>query len=204
MTLYLKRAGWTLIVLLIGIGALFASMVRIVPGAPPATVPALETHPPSVAYSAQAGMPSLIVPVEGMARSAIRDTWGQSRANGARTHQATDIMAPAGARVVAAAPGVVEKLYFSHGGGGITLYVRSPDRLWSYYYAHLQAYAPGMHEGMVVRAGDLLGFVGDTGNAGAGNYHLHFAVAKMRREERWWQGEPVNPYPLLAGQGAGG
>ena len=106
-------------------------------------------------------------------------------------------MAPGGTPVVAAAPGTVEKLFFSQGGGGVTLYVRSPDRGWSYYYAHLRGYAPGIREGMPVRAGQLLGFVGDTGNAGAGNYHLHFGVSRMTPDAQWHEGQAVNPYPLL-------
>jgi murein DD-endopeptidase MepM/ murein hydrolase activator NlpD len=141
----------------------------------------------------------LTVPVQGVARKDIHDTWGQSRANGARTHQASDIMAPAGAVVVAAAPGMVEKLYYSNGGGGITVYIRSPDKRWCYYYAHLAGYPIGFHEGQAVQAGEPVGYVGDTGNAGTGNFHLHFAMARMKPGERWWQGEPVNPYPLLAG-----
>jgi murein DD-endopeptidase MepM/ murein hydrolase activator NlpD len=107
-------------------------------------------------------------------------------------------MAPAGTPVIAAAPGRVEKL-FNSDAGGITIYVRSPDHAWSHYYAHLAGYAPGLHEGMAVERGTLLGFVGNTGNAGAGNTHLHFAIARMRPGDDWHQGEPVNPYPLLAG-----
>lgn len=199
MTLYWRRVGWGFIMLLIGVGALFASMVRIVPqpAAPPA--PAQETVLAPAPAPQPVVHPLLTVPVEGVARAAIRDTWGESRAGGARAHQGTDIIAPAGTRVVAAAAGTVEKLYFSHGGGGITLYVRSPDRRWSYYYAHLQGYAPGVAEGAQVAAGALLGYVGDTGNAGLGNYHLHFGMARMAPADRWWKGEPVNPWPLLAG-----
>lgn len=206
MTLYLKRVGWALILLLIGIGVLFASMVRIVPQpAAPADqhAPAVQVAPAPPA-SPNYTHARLIVPVQGVARSAIVDSWGQPRGDGARTHQGTDIMAPAGTPVVAAAAGTIEKLFLSNGGGGITLYVRSPDRLWIYYYAHLQAYAPGIVEGRTVAPGELLGYVGDTGNAGTGNFHLHFGMARMRREERWHQGVPVNPYPLLAGSGAGG
>jgi murein DD-endopeptidase MepM/ murein hydrolase activator NlpD len=178
-----------------------ASMIRIVPGEPAA--PVAQPVAQSEAPASPAGSwthPLLTVPVQGVARTRIVDTWGQSRANGARTHQATDIMAPGGTPVIAAAPGTVEKLFYSQGGGGITLYVRSPDRQWSYYYAHLQRYAPGIVEGMQVKTGDLLGFVGDTGNAGTGNYHLHFALSHMQPSESWWKGQPVNPYPLLAGR----
>ena len=183
------------IVLLLGFAAL-ASMIRIVP-TPPAVPAQQATTAPTPLGAWQ--HPPLIVPAQGITRDKIVDTWGQSRANGARTHQATDIMAPGGTPVVAAAPGNVEKLFYSEGGGGITLYVRSPDRQWGYYYAHLQRYAPGMVEGMPVRAGDLLGYVGDTGNAGTGNFHLHFAMAHMQPGDGWWKGQPVNPYPLLAG-----
>lgn len=184
------------IVLLLGFAAL-ASMIRIVPT--PSAVPAQQaTTAPTPLGAWQ--HPPLIVPVQGITRDKIVDTWGQSRANGARTHQATDILAPGGTPVVAAAPGTIEKLFYSEGGGGITLYVRSPDRQWGYYYAHLQRYAPGMAEGMPVRAGDLLGYVGDTGNAGTGNFHLHFAMARMQPGDSWWKGQPVNPYPLLAGR----
>lgn len=195
-----KRLTWGVgIILLLGLAA-FASMIRIVPGeAPaPAVLPMQAAEAPSVRVEAWTH-PLLTVPVQGVERSQIVDTWGQSRANGARTHEATDIIAPGGTPVIAAAPGTVEKLFYSKGGGGVTLYVRSPDKQWSYYYAHLQRYAPGIVEGMQVGPGDLLGFVGDTGNSGAGNFHLHFALAHMAPGERWWQGQPVNPYPLLAG-----
>lgn len=188
------------VILLLALAGL-ASMIRVVPGEPAA--PVARPVAQSEASASPAGSwthPLLTVPVQGVARTQIVDTWGQSRANGARAHQATDIIAPGGTPVIAAAPGMVEKLFYSQGGGGITLYVRSPDRQWSYYYAHLQRYAPGVVEGMQVRAGDLLGFVGDTGNAGAGNYHLHFALSHMQPSDSWWKGQPVNPYPLLAGR----
>ncbi|HET9429277.1 MAG TPA: M23 family metallopeptidase [Allosphingosinicella sp.] len=147
------------------------------------------------------GPSGLAVPVAGIAVEDLVDTFQQSRADGARVHNAIDIMAPAGTPVVAAAEGLVEKLYFSEGGGGISVYVRSPDRQWLYYYAHLQDYAPGLREGQRVERGDRLGSVGTTGNAGEAGPHLHFAVHQMGRNESWHEGTPVNPYPLLAGQG---
>ena len=145
----------------------------------------------------------LAIPVTGVRADQLIDTFSQSRAGG-RPHDAIDIMAPAGTPVVAAAEGVVEKLYFSDGGGGITAYVRSPDRRWIYYYAHLQAYAPGLREGQRVARGDRIGLVGSTGNANPEGPHLHFAVHRMAEGERWWQGSAVNPYPLLAGRRTGG
>jgi peptidoglycan LD-endopeptidase LytH len=142
----------------------------------------------------------LAIPVAGVSASRLSDTFSASRAGGARVHNAIDIMAPRGTPVVAAADGVVERLHFSQGGGGITVYVRSPDRAWTYYYAHLHAYAPGLREGQPVRRGDPLGLVGSTGNAAAAGPHLHFAINRMGPNDRWWQGTPVNPYPLLAGR----
>lgn len=197
-----KRLAMGAGVLLLLVAAGLVSMIRILPpqhlaDAPGPAAGAVE-EAQSAAPPPAADPASLTVPVRGVKRAQIFDSWGQSRANGERTHEGTDIMAPAGTPVVAAASGTVEKLFYSNGGGGITLYVRSPDRRWSYYYAHLQRYAPGVAEGTAVKAGDVIGFVGDTGNAGAGNFHLHFGIARMRPDERWWQGRAVNPYPLLA------
>jgi murein DD-endopeptidase MepM/ murein hydrolase activator NlpD len=201
--------GWVSAGVLCATAIFLGSIVRFVPPDDAAPVTTVVTSPAPQPTPSQSVPPPrpvtlaehqlLTVPVQGVARSKIVDTWGQSRANGARVHQATDIMAPGGTPVIAAAPGTVEKLFYSNGGGGITLYVRSPDRKWSYYYAHLQDYAPGLHEGQVVAEGELIGFVGDTGNAGTGNFHLHFGMSRMGPADRWWQGEPVNPYPLLAG-----
>lgn len=143
--------------------------------------------------------PPIALPIAGIDRSQIRNSWGDPRDNGLREHHGTDIPAPEGTPVLAAAPGTVEKLFYSNGGGGITVYIRSPDRKWSYYYAHLQGYAPGLHEGQVVAAGEMIAFVGDTGNAGAGNFHLHFGISRMQPGDGWWQGEAVNPWRLLTG-----
>ena len=145
----------------------------------------------------------LAVPVAGVVPSAIADSWGDVRENGLRAHHGTDIIAPSGERVLAAAPGTVDKLHQS-AAGGVAIYVRSPDRQWSYYYAHLSNYAPGLYEGQVVQTGELIGFVGDSGNAGSGNYHLHFGLSHTAPSERWWQGTPINPYPSLAGSNSPG
>ena len=147
------------------------------------------------------GPGGLAIPVAGISARQLQDTYTQSRAGGARVHNAMDIMAPRGTPVVAAAPGIVEKLFFSQGGGGITAYVRSPDRQWIFYYAHLDAYAPGLREGQAVAQGDPIGTVGFTGNANPAGPHLHFAVHRMARGEDWHAGTAVNPYPLLAGPG---
>jgi len=156
--------------------------------------------PVTLAEGIVVGPAGLAIPVQGVAPNQLTDTYTQARAGGARTHDAIDIMAPEGTPVMAAADGTVEKLFFSSGGGGNTVYVRSPDTRWTYYYAHLQGYAPGLAEGQQVRRGQLIGRVGHTGNASAEGPHLHFAINRMQPGESWWQGTPINPYPLLAGK----
>ncbi|WP_283937935.1 M23 family metallopeptidase [Sphingomonas caseinilyticus] len=156
--------------------------------------------PVVVAEAVVVGPAGLAIPVAGVKPAQLVDTYTQARAGGARSHDAIDIMAATGTPVVAAAPGKVEKLFFSDGGGGITAYVRSEDGRWSYYYAHLSAYAPGLHEGQQVRRGDPVGYVGATGNANPAGPHLHFAINRMNPGEKWWQGTAINPYPLLAGK----
>jgi murein DD-endopeptidase MepM/ murein hydrolase activator NlpD len=138
----------------------------------------------------------MIVPVRGVARSSLTDTFTQARAAGARAHDAIDIVAPAGTPVIAAASGIVEKLFLSRDGGN-TVYVRTGDRRWSHYYAHLAAYAPGLREGQHVARGTLLGAVGSTGNADPAGPHLHFAIHAMAPGDQWYQGRAINPYPLL-------
>lgn len=154
----------------------------------------------TVAEGVVVGPSGLAIPVAGMRAANLVDTFTQARAGGARVHDAIDIMAPEGTPVVAAAPGTVEKLFNSQGGGGITAYVRSPDGKWIYYYAHLQRYAPGLAEGQKVARGSPIGFVGYTGNANPAGPHLHFAIHRMAPGEAWHEGSAINPYPLLAGK----
>jgi murein DD-endopeptidase MepM/ murein hydrolase activator NlpD len=124
-----------------------------------------------------------------------RDTFGQARANG-NPHEATDIMAPRGTPVLAIGDGRVAKLFYSRFGGN-TLYEFDPLQIYCYYYAHLDRYAPGTHEGMVVHKGDVLGFVGSTGNAVPDAPHLHLAIFRLGPRKQWWVGIAINPYPLL-------
>ena len=158
----------------------------------------------TIAEGVIVGPAGLAIPVQGIAASDLVDTYTQARAGGARSHDAIDIMAAEGTPVLSATDGTVEKLFFSNGGGGISVYVRSPDQRWSYYYAHLQGYAPGLAEGQQVKRGQVLGRVGHTGNANPAGPHLHFAVNRMEPSWKWHQGEPINPYPLLAGKGVSG
>ncbi|WP_447725422.1 M23 family metallopeptidase [Sphingomonas koreensis] len=187
-----RIVGWTLLACLAGAVAFLAATIRVIE-------PQSKASPPSAYVADEPPAPALIVPVAGVDVAKLRSNWGDARGGGMRGHQGLDVMAPAGTAVIAAADGTVEKLYLSKGGGGITLYQRAAGGRWMLYYAHLRGYAPGIAEGRSVRAGETLAYVGDTGNAGAGNTHLHFAVARMAPGEGWWQGTPVDPYPLLAG-----
>lgn len=209
----MKRVGLVLLVLLCGIIGLWVGALVVLPDAAPDAGPgaapragplarlraAIGVAPAAVAPRAGGAGIFLLVPVAGVPRAAIRDSWGDPRDNGLRAHHGTDVMAPGNTPVLAAAPGTVEKLWTS-AAGGTTVYVRSPERGWTYYYAHLAAYAPGLHEGQVLRAGDPVGYVGDTGNAGAGNFHLHFGLTRTTPAQHWYQGDDVDPYPYLAGK----
>lgn len=201
--------GWREKLRLIAATATLTSLVWILVGAvlltrevEPSTAPQLRLPLPDAVpqtLNTSSSVPQtgrLVIPVEGVSRDQLSDTWGQARSAGARRHAAIDIMAPKGTPVLAAAPGAIEKLFVSE-RGGITAYVRSEDGRVIYYYAHLDRYAPGLSEQQKVRAGQVLGYVGETGNVAPGGPHLHFAVNVARPEEKWYQGTPVNPYPLL-------
>jgi murein DD-endopeptidase MepM/ murein hydrolase activator NlpD len=161
----------------------------------PAPPPVVANAPPSMR---DAGSPrAMIVPVAGIARSAMRDMFNEVR--GDRRHEAIDILAPRGTPVIATDDGIVKKLFTSK-PGGLTVYQFDPDQRFCYYYAHLDRYAPGLHEGQLLHRGEVLGYVGTTGNAPPNTPHLHFALIRLDAEHRWWKGTYVNPYPLLAGR----
>jgi murein DD-endopeptidase MepM/ murein hydrolase activator NlpD len=138
---------------------------------------------------------NLLIPVEGVTPNQLRDTFYQTRSE-SRIHQALDIMASQGTPVLASTDGKV-RLSTSERGGTM-IYVTDPSGLYVYYYGHLQGYADGMFDGKQVRRGEVIGYVGDTGNAGPGNFHLHFGISKLTTPGRWSGGEPINPYLLLA------
>ncbi|MEP6632776.1 MAG: M23 family metallopeptidase [Luteimonas sp.] len=167
-----------------------------------ATLPGAPTSPTSSTMPAQVNISGLIVPVSGVASSQLTDTFGDVR-DGARQHQALDIMASAGTPVVAAADGAIEKLFESK-LGGLTIYQFEPSGRYAYYYAHLQRYAPGLAEKQTVKQGDVIGYVGSTGNANPAAPHLHFAIFALGPERQWWKGTPINPYPLLSGRPSAG
>ena len=165
------------------------------PAVPEPTPPAA---PPPVPPAPPAG---LLMPVDGVKPDELRDTFSETRGDG-RVHDAIDILAPRGTRVFAVDDGRVVKL-FSSEPGGLTVYQFDPAEKFAYYYAHLDAYAPGLAEGRELRRGELIGYVGSTGNAIESAPHLHFAIFVLGAEKRWWEGTAINPYPLLAGAQAG-
>jgi len=151
--------------------------------------------PQTRAYRVEGPTDKLLIPVVGVKRKDLVDTYEQSRSGG-RVHNAIDIMAPEGTQVVAVADGPVAKFHDSQ-QGGITVYQWSADKRRVYYYAHLQARASGLAEGQMLKRGDAIGFVGHTGNAGEGNNHLHFSIILPPDTVRHWDGEHLNPYTLL-------
>ncbi len=137
----------------------------------------------------------LAVPVEGIDRKTLRDTFAEGRTG--HVHEAIDILAPRGTPVVAVEDGRIEKLFTSK-QGGLTIYQFDPSSRYCYYYAHLDRYAAGLVQGQSVRRGQVLGYVGISGNAPPQTPHLHFTIFKLAADKRWWQGAPLNPFPLWA------
>lgn len=166
------------------------------PSAP--TIPAqVATGPHPLPQPPAPGISGLIVPVAGIAAKQLTDTFTDAR-GADRVHDAIDIMAAEGTPVFAVADGSVEKLFDSK-QGGLTLYQFEPSGRYVYYYAHLQRYAPGIVEKKNIRQGDVIGYVGYTGNASPEAPHLHFAILQLGPEKQWWKGTAINPYPLLGG-----
>jgi peptidoglycan LD-endopeptidase LytH len=186
-------------------------------GAPDADFPILQAEPPAVAtmgggpvappasaepvIGAPASSPrdlaerDLIVPVEGVAPDQLVRSYDQER-SGSRVHEAIDILAPKGTPVKAVEGGTIARL-FSSKAGGITIYQFDPTERFCYYYAHLDRYADDLKEGDRVRKGQVIGYVGVTGNAPKDTPHLHFAVFRLTDAKRWWEGTPIDPYDIL-------
>jgi murein DD-endopeptidase MepM/ murein hydrolase activator NlpD len=140
------------------------------------------------ALFAPIGSLALRMPVVGIRVRDLSDSWHDPRDGGVRLHKGIDIFAPRGAQVVAVADGILSFIG-DQPKGGHCLWLTTENGA-SFYYAHLDRWAPGLYEGLEVQAGDLLGFVGNTGNARATPAHLHFGINQ--------NDEMVNPYPLLA------
>lgn len=180
------------------------------PNAAPGNAPSLElpvglqpppaegTHPARATSTAMGTFDSRVIglPIAKLKRTDIHDTFNDARGGGQRHHEATDIMAPTGTPVIAVDNGIIKKLFNSK-PGGLTIYQFDPSERFSYYYAHLDRYATGLKEGQLVKRGDLIGYVGITGNSDPNAPHLHFGIFELGPEKRWHEGKPVNPYPVL-------
>jgi peptidoglycan LD-endopeptidase LytH len=138
---------------------------------------------------------ALLIPVQGIDADKLVRSYHDPRSGG-REHEAMDILAPRNTPVVAVEDGVVAKLFTSK-AGGLTLYQFDPGREYCYYYAHLERYADGLKEGAQVYRGQVLGYVGTSGNAPKNTPHLHFAIFRLSPEKQWWQGTPIDPYDIL-------
>ena len=167
---------------------------------PPEPKPA-ETATPNAAptpapnYENASSPEKLMIPVVGIKLDDLQDTYNDARSEN-RVHNAIDIMAPGGTPVVAAGDGEIVR-FFDSKLGGITIYQLSADKKFIYYYAHLQKRADNLQEKSFVKRGTVIGYVGDTGNAGAGNFHLHFSISVPNDPARYWDGENLNPFPIL-------
>lgn len=139
---------------------------------------------------------NLALPVLGIDRNDLRNDYHDPRPGG-RTHEALDILAPRGTPVVAIDDGTIASLDPSQDGGGIVIYQHDPAGEFAFYYAHLEGYADGLDEGDEIERGQILGYVGTTGNAPPDVPHLHFAIHKTAMGHQWWQGIPLNPFTVL-------
>jgi peptidoglycan LD-endopeptidase LytH len=157
--------------------------------------PTVAVTPAPISTPIPGPSPGLIIPVAGVRAEQLHDTFADARSEG-RAHDAIDIAAPQGTPVLAVADGSIIKLFQSD-RGGTTIYQLSSDGKYFYYYAHLDRYAESLAEGQSIKQGATIAYVGDSGNAGPGNYHLHFSIALVSDPKRYWEGVNINPYPLL-------
>ncbi|WP_116089855.1 M23 family metallopeptidase [Sphingomonas crusticola] len=192
----MTRLGWFLLLFFLLVIGGFALIVnkggRFTGSSSPAT------SSPVGELDANAGGGGLVIPVAGVNREQLTDTWGDARGDGTRQHHAIDIMAPRGTPVLAAAAGTVEKI-FESANGGHTVYIRRADTSWQDYYAHLDSYAADLREGIEIKQGQQIGTVGSTGDASPDGPHLHYEIHRMAPGDNWSAGTELNPYPILRG-----
>ena len=162
----------------------------VVPAPPPGPVPSLEAEPLSDLRARD-----LRMPVDGVTKTDLVRSFADRRGSD-RQHEAIDILAPRNTTVHAVEDGSIAKLFYSK-AGGITVYQFDPSQSYAYYYAHLERYAAGLKEGDRVKRGDVIGYVGTSGNAPPDTPHLHFAVFKLTDQKRWWQGTALDPFDVL-------
>ena len=163
----------------------------------PVPTPAAVSATPTIGANlpAELRQRNLTLPVQGLEADDLRDTFDEMR-GGSRRHEALDILAPRDTPVLAVEDGRVAKLFLSD-AGGMTIYQFDPTEMYAYYYAHLERYAEGLKDGDHVERGQVIGYVGTSGNAPRDTPHLHFAIFRLTDAKRWWQGTAIDPYPIL-------
>jgi murein DD-endopeptidase MepM/ murein hydrolase activator NlpD len=155
-------------------------------------------EPSPMASTAEVSHSGLRVPIDGVSIESLKGGFDEHR--GARPHEAVDILAPRATPVHAVTSGTVAKLFYSDAGGK-TIYQFDPEGRLCYYYAHLDGYVDGLHDGQAIAQGDVIGYVGTTGNAAPDTPHLHFAVFELDAERRWWKGRALDPYEVFKDKG---
>lgn len=172
---------------------------------PEAPAPATTMKPPDVRpgpatpkLAPTTGTTSLRIPVDNVDVESFRGSFQERR--GSRMHEAVDILAPRNTPVHAAVSGTIAKLFFSKQGGN-TVYEFDQTGHFCYYYAHLERYAEGLQDGQPVSQGQVIGYVGTSGNAPPNTPHLHLAVFELDADRRWWKGRPIDPYLVFSGKG---
>ena len=184
---------WPLLVAAFIVIQLFCFSTSALPQQP-AGRPGQDIETPRAPVESTAPGPAIASPIQGVKASELRDSFDEMR-NGHR-HEAIDISEPEGTPVRAVVNGTIQKLFFSKAGGN-TIYVFDHASIYCYYYAHLKRYSDGLHDGMPVSQGEVIGYVGASGNASTAAPHLHFAIYLLGPQKRWWEGSPIDPYPIL-------
>src|SRR5262249_55887311 len=160
---------------------------------PPATAPAPSARVLAPVATAGDARARLRVPIDGSSVETWKGGFDERRGGGARGHEAVDILSPRNTPVHAVENGTIARIFESKAGGH-TVYQFNPDGTRVYYYAHLERYANGLHEGQPILQGEVLGYVGTSGNAPPNTPHLHFAIFQLGADKRWWQGTAIDPY----------
>jgi len=176
-------------------------MTRTAPArlsAPPSAADSISAPPPDVPAVEELVRRGLRLPIDSMDPEPLKGAFDERRGGGTRAHEAVDILAPRNTPVRAVENGTIARLFLSK-AGGTTIYQFDPSGRFCYYYAHLERYADGIREGQSVSRSDIIGYVGTSGNAPPNTPHLHFAIFQLTPARHWWQGTPIDPYPVFIG-----
>jgi murein DD-endopeptidase MepM/ murein hydrolase activator NlpD len=139
----------------------------------------------------------LRLPIDDADPARMKGGFAERRDGGGRAHEAVDLLAPRHTPVRAVEGGSIARLFTSR-AGGLTIYQFDPTGQFVYYYAHLERYADGLREGQTVMSGQVIGYVGTSGNAPPDTPHLHFAIFQLGPERQWWKGRPIDPYLVFS------